>query len=696
MCSFAALAFTLLMNPPAMNPTLAFPTPDRLVVRLNGKTIIEGEEEKPNKRPLSEVVFLVGFHGPATPMYLGYPHGPRTADWTPDGAEKRSWHLQVKDPTVQIRLWTPLAGERSACTTDPRAPLAGSFGPAVAPFDDAIYDRADDWLLEVNMPVKRGRRGYEFNSNGQPFELKTNYFRDHLGYFLWDRSRPLWKDPIAGWCSWAAYGQGITEKEVEEAARFFSKNLKDYGYKVIQIDDGYQRVLQITDNHQPITEPFSNYWTKPNEKFPAGMAALAQRISALGMTPGIWIGLYLPLGLEHKEGYVTGGDGKPLQGPWVGYSMRPDDAAAVKEAYTDTLTTFREQGWKYFKIDTLRHILYDSYRRVPELWASRGTDSSHAYRALFEAVRKAVGPENYLLACWGALPELAGLPDGCRIGEDVGPSFDSMRKSAKYIAQFHYANNVIWRDDPDYMCFRVPLEQCRAWATLTSLTGGQVMVSDPIETYDPARVDILRRVGPVPMTSPMNVAPMGPDPEWVTLHCAKGGEQWTVAARFGWGKRLPPVSGFKPAGMTGVNPPRSDDVFSAHPMLMFDFWNSRFLGVTPAAYRTALAFEPPAEGSCQVISFRPVTGHPQVLGDDRHISQGAVELDGVKWDGHSLSGRFLATPGRTWNLFLYVPDGYEAISQTNLETIEPHVLKLSFPDGKGWTTWRVTFKRIRD
>ena len=510
---------------------------------------------------------------------------------------------------------------------------------------------------------------------------------------LWDRSRPLWKEPIAGWCSWAAYGQGITQKEVEEAARFFSKNMKEYGYKVIQIDDGYQRVLQITDNHQPITEPFADYWTKPNEKFPDGMGALAQKISGLGMTPGIWLGLYLPIGLKHDEGYVTGPDGKPLQGPWVGYSMRPDDPAAVREAYTDTLTTFREQGWRYFKIDTLRHILYDSYRRVPSFWSAKGTDSSHAYRKLFEAVRAAIGPQNYLLACWGALPELAGLPDGCRIGEDVGPSFESMRKSAKYIAQFHYANNTIWRNDPDYMCLRVPLEQCRTWATMTSLAGEHVMVSDPVDTYDADRVDILRRVGPPVVSHPLNVAPwrhwttlpwLNPEPEWVTLHGSKGSENWAVVAWLGWTPRTEGqlVDFLSESGLP-VNQGN----------LAFDFWNSKFLGII--GWKTAggdLLPELP-QGSCQVISLRPVTGAPQVLGDDRHISQGAYELDGVKWDGHALSGRFMATPGRTWNLFVYLPDSYQAVPTPNANMVEKNVLRLSFPNGKGWTKWRIECKR---
>jgi len=41
-----------------------------------------------------------------------------------------------------------------------------------------------------------------------------------------------------------------------------------------------------------------------------------------------------------------------------------------------------------------------------------------------------------------------------------------MRRTAKYVAQFHSLNNVLWRNDPDYMCLRVGVEPSKAWASL--------------------------------------------------------------------------------------------------------------------------------------------------------------------------------------------------------------------------------------
>ena len=622
---------------------------------------------------------------PAVPMFLGYPHGPKTADWAPERTSANILSVRVKSG-AHIEVEIDATSDSFACSDRSDAPLQSSLGGAISTLDNGLYDRTGDWLISAEGPsahVTHVKGRYHLSADGPTtVNLVSNYYRNHLGYFLWDQKRSLWTKPVAGWCSWAAYGQEINEGEVAKAAEFFSKNLKPYGFDVIQIDDGYQRVLQLTDHHQPITEPFADYWTKPNSKFPSGMKALAEDISGLGMTPGIWVGLYLPLGLNHADAYVTGPDGKPLQGPWVGYSMEPGNKAAVAEAYTDALKTFRQEGWRYFKIDTLRHVLYDSYRRVPDYWQARHTDSSHAFRDLFTQVRAAVGRDNYLLACWGALPELAGLPDGCRIGEDVGPSFASMRKSAKYIAQFHHANNVVWRNDPDYMCLRVSTEECQTWATLTSLTGGHVMVSDPVEAYDPERVDILRRVGPPLVTKPGNVLPLLPDPEWVLFNGLKSGENWAVAARMAW---VPLPAKEAQLSSLGLDP--------SIRYLAFDFWKSKFLGTVRGTAR----FNRLAEGTCQVVGFRPSTGNPQVLGDDRHVAQGAIELDRIKFADGQLSGRFLQTRGKSWRLFVFVPEGWELKSaNVDARLTEPRVVEMTIPAGIGWKAWRADFASRRE
>ncbi|HVT13628.1 MAG TPA: hypothetical protein VHE55_15290 [Fimbriimonadaceae bacterium] len=609
---------------------------------------------------------------PAEPVYLGYPHGPKTAEFVPHGELRETYTIETGTLKGSIRC----SGDSFVCSDDPKAPLGSTVGRVSVDGANGVYDRAGDWLITFEGSAvtirPNAKKGFDVGTSGPcVIRFRPNYYRDHLGYFLWDKKKPLWTKPVAGWCSWMAYLQDVKEEDVLGAARFFAANLKDYGYDVIQIDDGYQRVKQFGQEHSG-SEKFSDYWTKPNEKFPHGMEWLAHEIKALGLIPGIWVGYYLPLGLEHAEGYVKDPDGKPHKGPWVNYAVNGLDPAARDEAYTDTIREFKRQGWDYFKIDTLRHILYDSYRQVPDYWKARHESMEQAYRAIMAATKKATG-NSYVLACWGTLPELAGLPDGARIGEDVGPDFDSMRRSAKYIAQFQYLNNVVWHNDPDYMCFRVPIDQARAWATMAFLGGGHIMVSDPVADYDAAHLDALRRVGPPIYSRPLNVVPHAPDPEFMTLDAEKGGEQWKVIARFAW-RDLPPS-----------DPPET--LFRLRKRyLAFDFWDEKFLGVVEQPSFHALP-----KGNCQVICLRPAEDHPQVLGTNRHLGQGVVELDGVRWDGHTLSGRFKRGSGQAWSLYIHVPKGSKMTSASAPSTIDGEVLKLTFPIGSGWIDWKAEF-----
>jgi alpha-galactosidase len=337
-------------------------------------------------------------------------------------------------------------------------------------------------------------------------------------------------------------------------------------------------------------EPFDRLWVEADPaKFPSGLKSLANRINDLGLTPGIWIGMYLPL-RPGFEGYVTDDQGQPYRGPWVNYAADATVRAAVDEAYLRTITGLREQGWRYFKLDTLRHVLYDNYRLNEHFWKAKGTDSSHAFRSLFAEYRKAVGDDIYCLACWGTLPEIAGLPDGCRIGEDVGPNWKSIELVGKYVAQFNDLNNVVWRNDPDYMCFDMPIEQCRFWASLVALTCSQLMVSDKMHVYDEDRLEILRRIGPPLFGRPRVVAPVD-RPEIWTLQT----ETHMLVGRFAW-TNLPA----RPLLLLELGLDSDADYFA------WDFWKEEQLGTV----RNSIQLEELPAKACQVISLSPADDRP--------------------------------------------------------------------------------------
>ena len=90
-----------------------------------------------------------------------------------------------------------------------------------------------------------------------------------------------------------------------------------------------------------------------------------------------------------------------------------------------------------------------------------------------QQIRDVIGSDAFLLASWGPRPELIGIIDATRLGDD-GFGYGGF-------AQFNSFNNVVWRNDPDH------IEIARAdgfrSATITSLTGSLLMLTDRPEVY---------------------------------------------------------------------------------------------------------------------------------------------------------------------------------------------------------------------
>jgi len=597
---------------------------------------------------------------PAEPAYLGYSHGPQNAGGVPQELEARSLVVTITVPDGSAaELSGRVYADADSLACDPNGGpeiVRGSVGESRSALNRGVFDRAGDWAISVAEPAlcsvtfeKPGEFAIRTSGSEIRLALDIDFIRNHRGYFHWNPEKQLWKEPVSGWCSWAAYTSGVTEQNVLDAADLLTRELKDYGYDIVQIDDGFQTFNQGDPAPLAPGEGVADFWLASNHRFPHGMAWMADQIAARGLTPGICMSSSLPLGMP-DDWYVADPDGKPYKGPWVNYAINGLNADAVESAFRRTFRGLKEQGWRYFKVDTIRHIIYDSYRRVPGYWKSRGEDPELAFRSIFQAIADEIGPSIYMLSCWGTIPEMAGIPDGCRIGEDVGPSWDSVLKAAKHTAQFNYLNNIVWLNDPDYMCFRLPLEQARTWASFIALTGSQLMVSDPPADYDEPRLDILRKVGPPLFVRPTTLRSVTTTPELWLLEVYEFVTSYVVLGRFAWSPDGLPKQEITFAEL-GLDPERS--------YLVFDFWNERFIG----EFANSFPSEEIPEGECRVYAIRRSAGHPQVLSTNRHIGQGAYELEDVTWnaDSQTLSGKMKLPPKRPFSIFIHVPDGWKPV-----------------------------------
>ncbi len=423
------------------------------------------------------------------------------------------------------------------------------------------------------------------------------------------------------------------------------------GVDYLQIDDGYQKF--------PIGLP--DTWLHPNEKFPSGMDGLASYISTHGMRPGIWTNVSFAdsaAAWKNKALFVKGAKGGPAIGNWVGYVMDGSNPETISKLISPVYKGFREQGWKYFKLDALRHLRYEGYNAYASYFRNKGYDREKAFRHVVAEIRNQVGRENFLLACWGIRPELVGLVDGCRIGND-GYSYAGL-------AQFNSWNNIIWRIDPDH----IELTPKEAWrsCTATSITGSVYMLTDKAELYrNSPLIEAARRTLPVLTTRPAQVYDVdpsvsahiamaatelsgsGPRPfdassstttGLFALEISKPWENWMVLGRLDDRDRTLPFSEL------GLEPTEDQ--------LVFEFWTKRFLGT----FREK--FDPPAIDSnfrCQVLCFRKKLDHPQLLATNRHISCGAAEIKELQWTGNALVGTSDLVAGDDYIIYIHEPVG---------------------------------------
>lgn len=657
-----------------------------LNIAYDGKTIFSGTVHVLGEGATAEVEWRETSRPVERVNLLSLGHGPEYSKDPPSGLMAKSVHVSISAPgsRVAVKGRVFCAADAIACLPDggPEIVRSGVANTHNA-LNRGVFDRDGDWALWSPepavcsvMPDGSGSDSTEFTfeASGEGVELVFDeaFYRLHRGFVHWNPAKKLWREPVCGWCSWAAHFLNVTESDMLRAADFVSENLLDYGYDIVQIDDGFQRYNSSQPAPLGPGEKLADLWLNPNDKFPHGMDWLAQEIASRDMTPGMWLNLSLPLGMP-EDWYLADTDGKPFDGPYAHYQVNGLVDGAVETAFGEIIHGFKEQGWDYFKLDTIRHILYDAYRRVPEYWTGRGEDSDLAYRAVIQGMRDAAGAESYVLGCWGVIPEIAGIVDGCRIGGDVQPDWGSARMAAKCASQFNYLNNVIWLNDPDYMCFRLPLEQCRSWASMVALTGMQLMVSDAPETYDEPRLDVLRKVAPPLFVHPTTLRPVAHDTELWALDLPGPEKPYTVLGRIAWAGELPAREvAFAEIGLE-----------SGSKYLVYDFWNEEFVG----EFEGGFAAPQLAEGDCRVYAIRPSLGRPQVLSTTRHIGQGAYELRDVRWEDNTLSGEMKLPADRPFSVIIYVPDGFQARCEQTGATVR---LTLADPCG-GWVLWSVRF-----
>ncbi|MBN1902194.1 alpha-galactosidase [Candidatus Sumerlaeota bacterium] len=457
---------------------------------------------------------------------------------------------------------------------------------------------------------------------------------------------------IHGWCSWFSFFGGITEEEVLKNAEFAARHLKPYGFEYIQIDDGFYTA-------------FGNW--EGNDRFPHGMKWLADKIREQGMKPGIWFAPYVihsgtALSNEHPDWLIHNPDGKlkqvhpylPEGSPEVEREIpkrhvlditHPDAAKWLSDLFH---AAAHEWGYEFIKVDFVD-------------WSALAADRYHDptvtraafYRKGAEIMRQAAGSKTHILDC-GPGNVSVGLIDSMRIELDQPPCawnqyYENPPSTGPAMAKRYYCHGNLWINDADHLVMMyLTTAQAQAAASLIGLSGGTVISGDRLTDLDQTQLEILRKILPSYGRAAKPIDLFERDrPEIFALTVSKPFGQWIVAGLFNSDAQN---SVTKKISLERLG------LDSSKTYLAFDFWKQKFFGEIKGTLETRL--EP---SSVCLLAIHEKKGEPQALSTDRHILQGALELENVEWNPQTriLKGVSLGPVGSEHRVYVYAPDSRE-------------------------------------
>ena len=287
-----------------------------------------------------------------------------------------------------------------------------------------------------------------------------------------------------GWWSWTALYGAINESETLANADWQADHLKSLGYKYFHVDEGYQYAR-------------GEYATANATQFPDGMRFVGHRITADGLTFGIWTGPFEVTSRawvyeHHKDWLVHNAKGEPIpsgevwdQKTDVIYTLDTTHPAAQEYLRQTYKTLVREWGVRFIKLDFMDTSAIEGYRYRPY------TTALEAQRIGLQIIRDTVGDEVVLDKDGSPMLNPVGLVDTGRVSADTAHSFQGTKDAAPGIAARFYMHRNFFLNDPDAfnttgesfsgfseLPLVLPLAAAQASIALAAVSGGMYEIGD--------------------------------------------------------------------------------------------------------------------------------------------------------------------------------------------------------------------------
>ncbi len=536
-----------------------------------------------------------------------------------------------------------------------------------------LFSKIENGKVRVEARSDYGKLRLAPGQSAQSETLAIGYFDDaRLGLESWAnavaKTYAIKLPPSpTGYCTWYSdkHGGASNESALAEISDFAAKNLKPFGFDFVQIDDGWQ--LGDAKGNGP-KKNFTQF--NPAGAYKSGMKETADKIKALGLTPGIW---FMPFAGTHNDPwfadkqnlFVKKEDGTPYDTAWGGTSLDMTNPQAREYLRGIVQRIAHEWGYTYFKMDGLytgigvKQVYVNSGYKEDNFGDSSLSDPAktniEAFRDGLKLVRETAGKNVFFLGCtmtqnMRSFGGSIGLVDAMRIGPDNGGNWKSWSVSPVFGSRYYFLNGRIWYNDPDpfYLRAGIPLEEARTIASWPTIAGQLNSSSDWLPNFTPERLDILRRTMPSHRATarPVDFFENDPPRLW-TVTDEKSGVRRDVIGVFNWSDAEATFD--VPLARFGLD---ANAKYAA-----FDYWENKFLPTLQGNLKTTL----PAHG-CRILAVRPLLERPFLLGTSRHITQGIIDVSEEKWSAKTktLSGQSEVVAGDAYQLRFVAPGTWRA------------------------------------
>ena len=489
---------------------------------------------------------------------------------------------------------------------------------------------------------------------------------------------------VNGWCSWFYTLTDVSEEEVLRNAEFAARRLRPFGLEYIQIDEGYQRT--------------HGDW-EGNERFPHGMKWLAERIKEYGFKAGLWVSPYVisersEVFQRHADWLVHRSDGSLQRiGNWEDESSPAALNEAVKRYCLDITnpqaadwlrdlfeTIARRWGFEMIKIDFMAWSVL-----AAERFQDPTVSSAEVYRRGVSIMRSAAGDRCHILEC-GPGNTTVGLIDSMRVEADVfyGYATEAWRQyfndpasSTAAAAKRYYFHRRTWVNDVEQVCLDLlTARQAQAVVTLIAFSGGNTISGDRLIDLDRTKLEILKKILPSYGEAAVPVDLFDTDiPTTFVLRVERPFGAWSLVALFNPDLEATAERRF-PLHRLGLDPAKT--------YLAFDFWKQQLVGEVTNELGASIA-----PGGVTLLALHEATDAPQFLSTSRHVTQGAIELDDLRWHAAAgrLSGISTGPKQSAHDVFLYAPgdrpwtwEGRETLVRDqagySLKLVDPNVIRV--------------------